>query len=149
MEEDCGSPGSVRCVCVCVWIHAYVLAPSLTKSYYQDLDMLWKLSECSRRERELHTEDQPSFLFLTTPLMSFPSITLRIFINPSTLVPPRPLWSFVSIFFSHCLLRWKHMNFETWIGLHWSAASPRLTVAVRAQNGASGVWWNRIDGSRR
>lgn len=55
-------------------------------------------SECSRRE--LHTEDQSSFLFLSTPLRPFPSITLCVFINP-----PSPSASL----FSLC------PKMETWI----------------------------------
>lgn len=74
------------CVCVCV-------LPG------SELSGFWTCSEnCSRTE--LHTEDQSSFLFLTTPLMSFLSITpLCVFINPSSLSLCFP----AHLFFSHCL----------------------------------------------
>lgn len=71
-------------------------------------------------ERELHTEDQPSFLFLSTPLMSFPSITLCIFINPTSLFCPLSLlW--VLLFFSVQSPKMETREFQTWwIDSHWS-----------------------------
>lgn len=88
-------------------------------------------------ERELHTEDQSSFLFLTTPLTSFPSVALCVFINPSTIVPPLLLIFAVCFFFSQCL----PMEIREFWDLNWFA----LIDSLPQNNSDSyGTKWRKV-----
>lgn len=124
------------------WSHVHVCVLLLWQGAIIRIWTCSENSECSgrERERELHTEDQSSFLFLTTPLMSFPSIPLRIFINPSS-----PLLSLLSLCSSVTLFspKMEAVDFR-----QHELIRIDIAATLRAMWGERREWKNRVDGKK-